>query len=326
MNGGEKGLQALSLIAIVILSIVTIDLLNEPEQEPEIVYVLIDNRITIDENFTAEKLDRSEVARVATFNIKVFGDTKMSNATVVAELVELFQDYDMVAVQEIKDIDKEVPYLFLNELNGISGQENLTNQSLEWKMVLSERSGLQDDDRNSQEQYAFYYKPTVFTSMDNGTLYDDSINDSFQREPFLATFMLLDINGEETGTDIVFVNIHTKPTLAVEELGALGDVLSWAQTNYSEDDDYVILGDFNGDCSYASYNELVDLSISSENFTWLIPDDADTTVGNSRCAYDRIVSSSQLDERLTGQWGIDETVSSGAVSDHKPVWFDIKRI
>lgn len=326
MNGGEKGLQALSLIAIVILSIVTIDLLNEPEQEPEIVYVLIDNRITIDENFTAEKLDRSEVARVATFNIKVFGDTKMSNATVVAELVNLFQDYDMVAVQEIKDIDEEVPYLFLNELNGVAGQENLTNQTMEWKMVLSERSGMQDDDKNSQEQYAYYYRPTVFTSLDNGTLYDDSTNDSFQREPFLATFMLLDTNGEETGTDIVFVNIHTKPTLAVEELGALGDVLSWAQTNYSEDDDYVILGDFNGDCSYASYNELVDLSISSENYTWLIPDDADTTVGNSRCAYDRIVTSSQLDERLTGQWGIDETVSSGAVSDHKPVWFDIKRI
>jgi endonuclease/exonuclease/phosphatase family metal-dependent hydrolase len=326
MNGGEKGLQALSLIAIVILSIVTIDLLNEPEQEPEIVYVLIDNRITVDENFTAEKLDRSEVARVATFNIKVFGDTKMSNATVVEELVELFQDYDMVAVQEIKDIDEEVPYLFLNELNGVAGQENLTNQTMEWKMVLSERSGMQDDDKNSQEQYAYYYRPTVFTSLDNGTLYDDSTNDSFQREPFLATFMLLDTNGEETGTDIVFVNIHTKPTLAVEELGALGDVLSWAQTNYSEDDDYVILGDFNGDCSYASYNELVDLSISSENYTWLIPDDADTTVGNSRCAYDRIVTSSQLDERLTGQWGIDETVSSGAVSDHKPVWFDIKRI
>ena len=181
MNGSEKGLQALSLIAIVILSIVTIDLLNEPEQDPEIVYVVIDNRITIDENFTTEELDRSEVARVATFNIKVFGDTKMSNATVVAELVELFQDYDMVAVQEIKDIDEEVPYLFLNELNGIAGQENLTNQSLEWDMVLSERSGMQEDDKNSQEQYAFYYKPTVFTSMDNGSLYDDSTNDSFQR-------------------------------------------------------------------------------------------------------------------------------------------------
>ena len=326
MRSSEKGLQALSLIAIVILSIVTIDLLSEPEKKADVVYVMIDNRIIMDENFTVEELDRTEVARVASFNIKVFGDTKMSNQTVVAELVELFQDYDLVAVQEIKDIDEEVPYLFLDELNHVEGQENLTNQSLEWGMVLSQRSGLQDDDKNSQEQYAFYYKPTVFTSLDNGTLYDDSTNDSFQREPFLATFMLLDTNGNETGTDIVFVNIHTKPTLAVEEMGALGDVLSWAEVNYSADDDYVILGDFNGDCSYASYNELVDLSIASENYTWLIPDDADTTVGNSRCAYDRIVTSSQLDGRLTGKWGIDETVSSGAVSDHKPIWFDIKRI
>ena len=87
------------------------------------------------------------------------------------------------------------------------------------------------------------------------------------------------------------------------------------QANYSNDDDYVILGDFNGDCSYASYNELIELSIASENYTWLIPDDADTTVGNSRCAYDRIVAASTLDDRLTGVWGIDERISSDAVSD-----------
>ena len=98
MNGGEKGLQALSLIAIVILSIVVVDLLNKPNQDPEIVYVMVDNRITIDENFTTEELDRSEVARVASFNIKVFGDTKMSNATVVAELVELFQDLSLIHI------------------------------------------------------------------------------------------------------------------------------------------------------------------------------------------------------------------------------------
>ena len=137
--------------------------------------------------------------------------------------------------------------------------------------------------------------------------------------------MLLDTYGEDTGTDLVFVNVHTKPTLAVEEMSALGDVHLWGQANYSDDDDYVILGDFNGDCSYASYNELIELSISSENYTWLIPDDADTTVGDSRCAYDRIVTTSQLDGRLTGTWGIDERLSSGAVSDHKPIWFDIKR-
>ena len=325
MNGSEKWLQAISLIAIVVLSIITIDLLNEKDEDSEIVYVVIDNRITIDEDYTIEELDRSEVARVASFNIRIFGDTKMSNGTVVAELVDIFQRYDMVAVQEIKDIDQEVPYLFLDELNNFNNLSNTSNLT-EWELVLSERSGMQEDDQNSQEQYAFYYRPTVFSPIDNGTLYDDSSNDSFQREPFLAKFVLLDTYGNTTGTDIVFVNIHTKPTLAVEEMSALHDVISWAKSNYSVDDDYVILGDFNADCSYASYNELVELPISSENYTWLIPDDADTTVGNSRCAYDRIVSTSELDGRLTGIWGVDEAISGPAVSDHKPIWFDIKRI
>lgn len=326
MNGSEKWLQAISLIAIVILATITIDLLNEKDDDVEIVYVMVDNRIVVDENFTIEELDRSEVARIATFNIKVFGDTKMSNQTVVDELVDIFQRYDMIAVQEIKDIDEVVPYQFLNELNKIQGDNNSSNFSDEWDMLLSARSGLQEDDKNSQEQYAFYYKPTVFTPIDNGTLYDDSTNDSFQREPFLAKFMILNNNGNATGTDIVFVNIHTKPTLAVEEMTALGDVISWGMQNYSDDDDYVILGDFNADCSYASYNELIELPISSENYTWLVPDNADTTVGESRCAYDRIVTTSQLDGRLTGIWGIDPAISGLAVSDHKPVWFDVSRI
>lgn len=326
MNGSEKWLQALSLVAIIILATITIDLLSEEDGEAEIVYVLVDNRIIVDENFTIEPLDRNEVARVATFNIKVFGDTKMSNQTVVDELVDIFQRYDMVAVQEIKDIDEEVPYLFLNELNLVPGENNTSTSSNEWNMLLSARSGMQEDDRNSQEQYAFYYKPTIFSPMNNGTLYDDSVNDSFQREPFLAKFMILDTYGNSTGTDIVFVNIHTKPTLAVEEMTALGEVLSWGMQNYSDDDDYVILGDFNADCSYASYNELIELPISSENYTWLVPDNADTTVGESRCAYDRIVTTGQLDGRLTGIWGIDPAISGMEISDHKPVWFDISRI
>ena len=140
MEGSEKALQALSLVAIVVLTAVVFDLISEPDEDVEVVYVMVDNRIVFEENTTVIELDRSEVARIASFNIKVFGDTKMSNAVVVAELVELFQAYDMVAVQEIKDIDEEVPYLFLDELNGVAGQGNVTDQTLNWSMVLSERS------------------------------------------------------------------------------------------------------------------------------------------------------------------------------------------
>ena len=327
MQIAEKRLQYFSIFAIAILSLLVIDLLNERSEEADIYYVIVDNRVVFEDNESIEEIDPSEAAKVATFNIQVFGDTKMGKAEVVTELVEIFHRYDMVAVQEIKDIDQEVPYQFLDALNEypLNQSENNTAGVEKWMMVLSNRTGIQDDDISSQEQYAFYYRSAVFTALDAGVLYNDSGNDSFQREPLIARFMLLNLQGEETGTELTFINIHTKPTLAVEEMTALGEVVLWSQVN-GGGGNVVVLGDFNGDCSYASYNELVQLPISTENFTWLIPDDADTTVGDSRCAYDRIVTTGDLEGRLTGQWGVDEEISSSEVSDHRPVWFLISRL
>jgi endonuclease/exonuclease/phosphatase family metal-dependent hydrolase len=318
--GFENRLLALALIAIIVLTAVAVDLLNE-DQETTIEYIyiekVVDERTEAVQDNETEPLTRSEVARVATFNIKVFGKTKMSKTEVVAELVTIFERYDLVAVQEIKDIDEQVPYQFLEALNN--------NSSIDWKMVLSLRTGLQEDDQNSQEQYAYYYRSDVFISLDNGSLYNDSEKDSFQREPLVSQFELLDLAGNSTGLDFTLINIHTKPTAAVSEMEGLQDVLNWSAQMFDENDQ-IILGDFNGDCTYASYQELISLSISTANHTWIIPDDADTTVGDSRCAYDRVVATSDLDERLTGYWGVDMNISSGNVSDHRPVWFDISRM
>ena len=318
--GFENRLLALALIAIIVLTAVAVDLLND-DQETTIEYIyiekVVDERTEPVQDNETEPLTRSEVARVATFNIKVFGKTKMSKPEVVAELVTIFERYDLVAVQEIKDIDEQVPYQFLDALNN--------NSSIDWKMVLSLRTGLQEDDQNSQEQYAYYYRSDVFISLDNGSLYNDSEKDSFQREPLVSQFELLDLAGNSTGLDFTLINIHTKATAAVSEMEGLQDVLNWSAEIFDEDDQ-IILGDFNGDCTYASYQELISLSISTANHTWIIPDDADTTVGDSRCAYDRVVATSNLDERLTGYWGVDMDISSGNVSDHRPVWFDISRV
>ena len=318
--GFENRLIALALIAIIVLTAVAVDLLNEDKETTiEYIYIekVVDERTEPIQDNETEPLNRSQVARVATFNIKVFGKTKIAKPEVVAELVTIFERYDLVAVQEIKDIDEQVPYQFLDELNN--------NSSIDWKMVLSVRTGLQEDDQNSQEQYAYYYRSDVFISLDNGTLYNDSANDSFQREPLVSQFELIDLTGNTTGFDFTLINIHTKPTEAVAEMEALQDVLNWSSETFAENDQ-IILGDFNGDCSYASYQDLISLSISTANHTWIIPDDADTTVSDSRCAYDRIVTTSDLDERLTGTWGVDMDISSSNVSDHRPVWFDISRV
>lgn len=54
----------------------------------------------------------------------------------------------------------------------------------------------------------------------------------------------------------------------------------------------LFLGDFNADCKYVKAHDWASIRLrSSEVFKWLIPDSADTTVGNSDCAYDRIVVS-----------------------------------
>ena len=137
-------LQGLSIAAILILAPLALQTLLA-EDDAQIVYVAVpvdveDDSTTNDtsnEEARAPELNRSEVARIATFNIKVFGETKMGKPEVVSVLVETVLRYDLVAVQEIKDIDQTVPYDFLDAIN---------NQSeTEWGMLLSPRSGLQED-------------------------------------------------------------------------------------------------------------------------------------------------------------------------------------
>ena len=78
----------------------------------------------------------------------------MGKPEVVSQLVDTVLKYDLVAVQEIKDIDQTVPYDFLEELNNASGDT--------LNMSLSPRSGMQEDDQSSQEQYVYYYNTLCF--------------------------------------------------------------------------------------------------------------------------------------------------------------------
>lgn len=318
-------LQGLSLAAILILAPIALQSLLSGD-DADVVYVLVEEEpqppIIIVVNQSAddareEELTRSDVAKIATFNIKIFGETKMGKPEVVDVLVDTVLRYDLVAVQEIKDIDQTVPYDFLDALNS---QSNDT-----WSMVLSPRSGLQDDDQSSQEQYAFYYNTSVFRSMDNGSLYNDSVNDSFQREPFIAQFELLDLNGTGTGFDLTLITVHTKPAEALNEINALPDVIDTYLAENTEESEVVVLGDFNAACSYVSSNELSNSPLADSNYTWLIENNVDTTVADGYCAYDRIVTNGDLGGRLVGTSGVDRLYDDSDISDHYPVWFDLLR-
>ena len=192
MGSMDGYLQALSLVAILILAPMTIHLLVHKEENTVFVFVETESE---DEDEDVEgreipQLNRTEVARIATFNIKVFGKTKMGKPEVVSQLVDTVLQYDLVAVQEIKDIDQTVPYDFLDELNNASEDS--------WNMSLSPRSGLQEDDQSSQEQYVYYFNTSVFREVGQGFLYNDTESDYFQREPYIASFELLNASGNSS--------------------------------------------------------------------------------------------------------------------------------
>jgi len=121
------------------------------------------------------------------------------------------------------------------------------------------------------------------------------------------------------------ITIHTKPAAALSEINALPHVVDTYLEQHPNESEIVILGDFNAACSYVSSNELSNSPLAHSNYTWVIENNVDTTVSDRDCAYDRIVTNGDLDGRLVGTWGVDTSFSDSDVSDHYPVWFDIRK-
>lgn len=249
-----------------------------------------------------------ERIRVATFNLQIFGPSKSSDPAKVNEIAQIIERYDLVAVQEIKDVSGQAPLVL---------EQALVDRGAPHRMLLSERTGREPDDRTAREQYAFFYDATKIAAIGNGALYDDSAEDHFAREPHVARFAALG-----GSLDVVFVNIHTRPDDAVAEIDALSDV-AWTANQDLGTTGVVVLGDFNAGCTYASPAELDELDLRDPEYLWVVGDDADTNVASSVCAYDRIVLWGTAAEAFDGRWGVDVGFDDPSLSDHWPVWADL---
>jgi len=248
--------------------------------------------------------------RLATFNIQVLGPTKAAKPEVMATLGSIIRRYDLVAVQEIKDVSGQAPLRLLEASNA---------EGADYALALSERTGREPDDRHSQEQYAYYYRRDRLEPVGEGALYDDSGADHFQREPFLQEFRV-------RGTDRTFVmiNVHTRPRAAVSEIAAMEHVFGWAKARHGAHAIIIAVGDFNAGCGYASEEELDALPIHGEAYDWVVPHSADTNLADSECPYDRIVVAAPQGTDLVDDWGVDRAFDDRNVSDHWPVWANLR--
>ncbi|NWT20758.1 DNSL2 protein, partial [Vireo altiloquus] len=249
--------------------------------------------------------------RISAFNIQAFGDTKMSNKGVAEVIINVLLRYDVVLVQEVRDSDLSAVTELMEQLNSASTSP--------YDYEISGPLGRE----NYKEMYLFIYRTDV-VSVEDTYQYEDP-QDVFSREPFI-----LRVSAPSTKVkEFVLVPLHSAPHDAVAEIDALYDVYL-AIINKWGTDNMMFLGDFNADCSYVQPGDWSSIRLrTSDIFKWLLPDSADTTVGKSDCAYDRIVVCGNKLKRsiVSNSAGIYnfqrafqlDQEEALAVSDHYPV-------
>lgn len=248
---------------------------------------------------------------IASFNLCVFGQSKAEKSDVMNCLVQILRNFDIIAVQEIRDKEETaLPRL----LAQISTPDN------PYQAVISPRLGR----TASKEQYAFIYRTDLFEPLGEASVLPDP-QDLFEREPFMAMFKV-----KEGNLDLILVDIHTKPEDAAREISLLPKVMQYAAEKYQEPD-ILCLGDYNADGSY--FNETAYQEIfPPQNYLQLIPNSADTTVGSASLTYDRMTATSAMASDMTGTWGVYDFsslpcvmtngINPKTISDHYPIWIE----
>ncbi|XP_050997710.1 deoxyribonuclease-1-like 1 isoform X1 [Acomys russatus] len=224
----------------------------------------------------------AEGFRICAFNAQRLTLTKVTKMSVMDILVQILARCDIAVLQEVVDSSQNIVPLLLRELKRFDNSRsyNFLNSSLLGRSTY-------------KEKYVYIYRSDK-TQVLNFYQYND-IDDLFAREPFVAQFTL----PSKILPSVVLVPLHTTPKDVEKELNALYDVFLDVSNRW-QNEDVILLGDFNADCASLTKKRLNSLLLRTEaGFQWVIPDGADTTVrASTNCTYDRIVMHGQGCQRL----------------------------
>lgn len=248
----------------------------------------------------------NETIRVASFNIQVFGESKLAERDVMDLLAKVVRQFDAVAIQEVRSRQQDVLPRFVELINADGGQ---------YDFCIGPRLGRTD----SKEQYAVVYNRATL-EFDRETLYTvEDADDLLHREPLVATFRARGPDPSEAFT-FTIVDMHVDPDDVQREMDVLDDVFRAVRNDGRDEDDILLVGDFNtddqhlGELAYLPYVTCVVVGTNT----------------NTRRSheYDNIVLDGRATTEFTGKGGVlDLREAFGLsldaalrVSDHFPVW------
>jgi endonuclease/exonuclease/phosphatase family metal-dependent hydrolase len=247
-----------------------------------------------------------DVIRVATFNIQVFGRSKISKPVVMEILTRIIQQFDLVAIQEVRSQDDDILPRFIEMLNA---------QGRHYDFVIGPRLGR----TSSTEQYVYVFDRETI-EVDRNQLYTiNDPDDVLHREPFVAWFRARAAPSDQAFT-FSLANIHTDPDEVQQEVDVLDDVFYAVRNDGRQEDDVLLLGDFNAsDRQLGQLGRVPNMAVALSNV-------ATNTAGTKQ--YDNIVFDRQATREFTGRSGVFDFLraydlsleAARDVSDHLPVW------
>jgi len=248
----------------------------------------------------------NETIRIASFNIQVFGEAKLNNPAAMPIIVEVLKNFDLIAIQEIR-AQQDVCQALVQMLN--------QDGRFRYDYVVGPRLGRS----NSKEQYAYIYD-LASIEVDRNQMYTvDDRNDLLHREPLVGWFRA---RGPQPGEAFTFtlVNVHTDPDEVDRELDSLDDVFIAVRDDQRQEDDVIMLGDFN-----AHNAKLGQLGLLP-GLVCVVNNAPTNTRGDKQ--YDNILFSRVATTEFAGKGGVFDFLrhynltleQALEVSDHLPVW------
>jgi deoxyribonuclease-1-like protein len=244
--------------------------------------------------------------RIASFNIQVFGESKLAKPKVMQILAQVIRRFDVVAIQEVRATTQDVLPRFVQQINA---------EGASYNFVLGPRLGR----TSSKEQYAILYNQATIQLVPGSMYTIDDPDDRLHREPMVAGFT---VRGPPPAQAFTFtlIDIHTDPDEVASEMNALDDVYRAVREDGRREDDIILLGDLNTDDAHLGELGKMPYLVAA------ISKQPSNTRGNK--LYDNIIFDRRATTEYTGRSGVLNLIreyqlsmqDALEVSDHFPVW------
>ena len=267
----------------------------------------LDTDLVVSQNTIASDTNESEL-KLAAWNIRIMSNNSRMDAELM-EIARTLADYDFIAIVELRD-----------ETVLKRTQNILLQMGKAYQYQFSPAVG-----RGVKERYAFLYREDLVSVVSRGELYPDAADgkDDFSRDPYWATF-----RAGEFDFSVIAVHVIWGDTVGPRkaEVKALAEVYEYVQEANGDEEDVLLVGDFNRNpTDTESYHPV--MSIPSMTRLFNFPQKSHI---KETSLYDNIffeenhvteyLGKSGIDRFDETDFGNDDKAANLAVSDHRPVW------